>query len=103
MQSLNHESAVSTDPAIFLGQPLTPKSDVYSYSMVMWEVWSRSLPFVGVNQLKIAHDAARGVRPPIPQGCPKEFSDLMSSCWDGEVNNRPTFKDIVEKLKTIPI
>ena len=37
----------------------------------------------------------------IPEGCPKRYSKLMKKCWSSDINARPNFNEIVNKLDEI--
>lgn len=37
-------------------------------------------------------------RPPLDSGWPSGFSDLLTSCWDHEPVNRPSFNLIISEL-----
>ena len=34
----------------------------------------------------------------IPEDCPKGYSKLMKKCWSSDINDRPSFNVIVNKL-----
>jgi hypothetical protein len=42
-----------------------------------------------------------GRRPAIPGFVPGIYQQLITSCWDQEPRNRPTFRQIIDKLFTI--
>ncbi|CAB4444422.1 unnamed protein product [Rhizophagus irregularis] len=78
-------------PEILRKKPYTPASDIYSSSMIMWELTSGIPPF---NHE--AHDhhfilsVYEGKRPKIMENTPKCYIDLMKKCWDLNPSNRPT-------------
>ncbi|POG73689.1 kinase-like domain-containing protein, partial [Rhizophagus irregularis DAOM 181602=DAOM 197198] len=78
-------------PEILRKKPYTPASDIYSFSMIMWEFTSGIPPF---NHE--AHDhhfilsVYEGKRPKIMKNTPKCYVDLMIKCWDSNPSNRPT-------------
>ncbi|POG60366.1 kinase-like domain-containing protein, partial [Rhizophagus irregularis DAOM 181602=DAOM 197198] len=78
-------------PEILRKKPYTPASDIYSFSMIMWEFASGIPPFNHV-----AHDhhlilsVCKGERPEIIENTPKCYIDLMKRCWDSDPSNRPT-------------
>ena len=39
-----------------------------------------------------------GLRPKLDHNWPKEFSDLLTSCWDNDPLKRPSFAKIVQDL-----
>lgn len=40
-------------PEIFLGEKYTEKADVYSFGLLLWELWTRQQPFEGINAVVI--------------------------------------------------
>jgi hypothetical protein len=49
--------------------------------------------------MKVWVHVSAGYRLPPPEGCPKGMADLMSSCWHGTPEERPTFSSIVQTLE----
>ena len=75
-------------------------SDVYSYGIILWELWTREEVYDGLGTAQIIHQVANeNLRPPVPEDCP--WKDLMVRCWDQLPRNRPDFDQIVEELKTM--
>ncbi|POG59451.1 kinase-like domain-containing protein [Rhizophagus irregularis DAOM 181602=DAOM 197198] len=88
-------------PETLRQKPYTPASDIYSFSMIMWEFTSGIPPFNHV-----AHDhhlilsVCEGKRPEIIENTPKCYIDLMKKCWDSDSSNRPTItmlEDIISE------
>lgn len=42
-----------------------------------------------------------GERPVINKKWPEDLNELMKSCWDADIANRPNFTDIVETLDSM--
>ncbi|POG72233.1 kinase-like domain-containing protein, partial [Rhizophagus irregularis DAOM 181602=DAOM 197198] len=79
-------------PEILRRNPYTKASDIYSFSIIMWEFTSGNFPFKHE-----AHDhdlilsiCKEGKRPEIIKNTPKCYIDLMKKCWDSDPSNRPT-------------
>lgn len=55
---------------------------------------------IEVTDMEFAYEAmcVRGLRPPMPVGTPPEIEDLLKSCWENEIKNRPTFPQILTAL-----
>lgn len=76
---------------------------VFSYSMVMWELLTRQVPFDHVRIWDVRDLIISGARPPMPKVSatefPESYLDLMQVCWDAEPARRPRFTAIVAQLQ----
>uniref|UniRef100_A0A7N0RBQ9 Protein kinase domain-containing protein n=1 Tax=Kalanchoe fedtschenkoi TaxID=63787 RepID=A0A7N0RBQ9_KALFE len=73
------------------------KADVYSFSMVFWELLTNETPFKGMNEILVAYAASKKQRPSIEK-IPKEIVPLMESCWAEDSSMRPEFAEITKTL-----
>lgn len=86
-------------PEVIQQLQVTITCDVFSYSVVLWELLTQEIPFKGLEGLQVAWlVVARGERLTIPSSCPAPFGKLMQSCWATEPEERLTFKQILESL-----
>ncbi|XP_075697097.1 ankyrin repeat and protein kinase domain-containing protein 1 [Rhinoderma darwinii] len=90
-------------PEVFLESSRVPgiKYDVYSYSIVIWELLTQKKPFAGNSMMTVIVKVAAGHRPPLedisedgPMEC-QQMIDLMKRCWNQDPNRRPSFSDII--------
>jgi hypothetical protein len=66
----------------------------------VWEVFTSRQAYQGLHYGAVVERVViQKQRPPIPEDMPDEYSLLMSSCWDAEPNNRPSFSQIVTCLE----
>lgn len=74
------------------------KVDVYSFAIVLWELLHNKLPFEGMSNLQAAYAAAfKNIRPSA-DNLPEELSEILTSCWKEDPNDRPNFTQIVQML-----
>jgi len=93
-------------PEVLSGEIVTPKADVYSFAIVLWELMTGQSPFEHHEDygefLKAICDNKE--RPPIPEGSiHPSIVKLMTECWDHLPANRPTFEQIIGRLYLIMI
>ena len=66
----------------------------------MWEIWTQKpfyedIKFNARIEYKVLHE---GMRPEIPEDCPKLYADLVRQCWDDDAACRPSFTQILKVL-----
>ena len=86
--------------------------DVYSFSMILWEIWHELIPFDGELNEAIQYVVNEDSRPKIISSeedienledstcleqytfCDQTISSLIRSCWSFNPNERPQFFEI---------
>ncbi|EXX73034.1 kinase-like domain-containing protein [Rhizophagus irregularis DAOM 181602=DAOM 197198] len=87
-------------PEVLRGKPYTPASDIYSFSMIMWEFTSGVPPFNDrAHDIQLSLSICRGERPEIIENTPQCYVDLMKKCWDGDPLKRPSSGKILETIE----
>ncbi|XP_075043021.1 tyrosine-protein kinase receptor UFO [Mixophyes fleayi] len=80
----------------------TTKSDVWSFGVTMWEIATRGqTPYPGVENSEIYDYLRQGNRLKQPPDCLDGLYDLMSSCWQLNSKDRPSFETLYEELEKI--
>lgn len=78
----------------------THESDVWSYGVVLWEIYSRGKqPFYGCNNDGATKRILHGVLLVPPEDCPGFACDLMRACWAMDPRDRIGFDEICAKLE----
>ncbi|XP_039991096.1 tyrosine-protein kinase Fes/Fps isoform X2 [Xiphias gladius] len=80
----------------------TTESDVWSFGVLLWETFSKGMtPYASMTNQQTRDEVERGYRMAAPHDCPAEVSGIMSSCWQYEARNRPSFKKLRAELSAI--
>ncbi|CAB4426613.1 unnamed protein product [Rhizophagus irregularis] len=87
-------------PEVIRGKPYTPASDVYSFSMIMWEFTSGVPPYNDkAHDIRLSLSICRGKRPEIIKNTPQCYVDLMKRCWDEDPLKRPSSEEVLNIIK----
>ncbi|XP_033468079.2 guanylate cyclase 2G [Epinephelus lanceolatus] len=115
LDSLNHEVMYWTAPELLRQVGLqvngTPKADVYSFAIIMWELMynAKSGPYYDINlepkeiimQLRTPYQG-EFLRPPLSEElCDENINLLLKACWNENPDHRPPFASIRRQLKDI--
>ncbi|GFR41823.1 hypothetical protein Agub_g2595 [Astrephomene gubernaculifera] len=100
-------------PEVYRNLPYNEKVDVFSFGVLLYEIFSRQLTLIfGLNlrELRLqgqdtpegyASHVANGYRPPRPQAMPEPLYELISACWAEDPCARPNMTDVVESLRLL--
>jgi serine/threonine protein kinase len=99
-------SLIYMAPEVLTGD-YTEKCDVFSYGILLGELWGRH-PFFGPNNNRtessnhlslISSLEKRSLKVEFPENCPKHIKDLIAVCLSWDPNLRPSFVEITKMLK----
>ncbi|XP_060523708.1 tyrosine-protein kinase Fer isoform X2 [Cylas formicarius] len=80
----------------------TSLSDVWSYGILCWEIFSRgATPYSDLSNSKARLKIDEGYRMPAPENTPDEMYRLMLRCWEYKPENRPNFEQIYTVVETL--
>jgi len=86
-------------PEVLRGYQYTKAADIYSFGIIMNEFLSEEIPFNDIpHDDFLAIKICKGFRPNIFKYTPKSLADLITKCWDAKAENRPTAKELYQKL-----
>ncbi|WP_462417569.1 serine/threonine-protein kinase [Kytococcus sp. Marseille-QA3725] len=88
-------------PEILAGQPATPKADLYSLGILLYELTCGVTPFEGGNSLAVIRRHTEQ-HPGRPQGFPQPLMRAILPLLTKEPTRRPTAQQVADHLRTLP-
>jgi len=90
-------------PEALKQQEFTAKSDVFSFGVLLHQLFTNRRPFSDYIELESYADfieavADKGLRMSIPPSFPPILADLVSSCWNAAPASRPSFEKILNSF-----
>lgn len=70
----------------------------------MWEIASRLIPYEDRNYQwieEVREAVVSGVRPTMPANISPGYRDLMTTCWSGNPEERPSSDEVAEILQAM--
>ncbi|XP_018583701.2 insulin receptor-like isoform X2 [Scleropages formosus] len=78
----------------------TAHSDCWSFGVVLWEISTLAeQPYQGLSNEQVLKFVMDGGHLDQPENCAKEIHELMQMCWRYNPKTRPTFLEIIERIK----
>lgn len=94
-------------PEVFRHEPYNSRVDVYSFSMIVYQLFEVQPPFAGMDPIDAARQAALyELRPQFiqlqgPDPIKKEVREIIEWCWRPNAEDRPSFAQIVAAFETV--
>ena len=91
-----------TSPEAIFFQRYSEKSDVWSFGMTLYEIWTLGeKPWYGYSNERVLEALCNSEIMVPPNGCPAGVASVMVQCWEPIQEHRPTFKQINELLSVL--
>lgn len=79
-------------PEILLHRHFSAASDVWSYGVLMWEMFHPSqLPYQECDDRVCVERIVQGYTLSTPEACPEKVAKIMKACWYQNPASRPSF------------
>ncbi|XP_004296242.1 PREDICTED: uncharacterized protein LOC101312816 [Fragaria vesca subsp. vesca] len=89
-------------PEVLCNEFSDEKSDVYSYGVILWELATEKIPWDDLNAMQVIGAVSfRNQRLEIPIDVDPQWASMIESCWHSDPACRPTFHELLEKLKAL--
>lgn len=81
-------------PEIISKGKFSEKTDVYSYGIILWEIYVERRPYENVGHaFQVMYKVvAENLRPEVPSDCPEQYTALITACVSVKPKDRPSFK-----------
>lgn len=87
-------------PEVWEGNDWTEAGDVYSFSIVSYEILTGKNPFENCDDYRILYCITIDkIRPKFDESVPKCYQNLVEQCWSQNPADRPSFNEITDRLK----
>ncbi|XP_077122541.1 tyrosine-protein kinase ITK/TSK [Ranitomeya variabilis] len=89
-------------PEVFRYGRYSSKSDVWSYGVLVWEVFSEGkTPFEHLSNADAVEEISNGLRLFKPKMASEKFYQFMNSCWLENPEHRPSFCRLMKEITDI--
>ncbi|VVA89986.1 unnamed protein product [Arabis nemorensis] len=83
---------------------VSEKVDVFSFGITMWEILTGEEPYANLHCGAIIGGIVNNtLRPTVPERCETEWRKLMEQCWSFDPGVRPSFTEIVDRLRSMTV
>lgn len=89
-------------PEVLRDEPSNEKCDVYSFGVILWEIFTLQQPWNGLSPAQVVGAVGfQHRRLHMPQELNPTIAALIESCWASDPRQRPGFTAIMESLKQL--
>jgi serine/threonine protein kinase len=83
-------------------EPYNLKADVFSYSILLWEIMALCKPYDGLLGHQVKESVSIfGERPSVPRSWPVAIRRLLRRGWSECISNRPAMDEVYKVLKKV--
>lgn len=91
-------------PEVLSKSKYSEKADIFSFGIVLWEIFTGERPYDTVeyrsmNQAQLMYQIVDKEARPSLEGLDSGLQQLIRDCWDLEPRIRPSFSEIVVRLR----
>ncbi|CAI0466964.1 unnamed protein product [Linum tenue] len=89
-------------PEVLRNERSDEKSDIYSFGVILWELATKKIPWDNLNSMQIVGAVGfMNQRLDIPKDLDPRWASIIESCWLSDPASRPTFQELLKKLRDL--
>ncbi|XP_076014382.1 proto-oncogene serine/threonine-protein kinase mos [Genypterus blacodes] len=94
-------------PELLKGERVSPKADIFSFGITLWQLLTREQPYTGDRQHVLYAVVANNLRPPVQGQAVFESEQgrlcwtLVSRCWSSEPLRRPSAQELLLEVEQL--
>ncbi|XP_057957871.1 probable serine/threonine-protein kinase SIS8 [Malania oleifera] len=87
-------------PEVLRNEPSNEKCDVYSFGVILWELTTLRVPWIGMNPMQVVGAVGfQNRRLEIPEEVDLPVAQIIRDCWQTEPHLRPSFSQLMSRLR----
>uniref|UniRef100_H9GPY6 non-specific serine/threonine protein kinase n=1 Tax=Anolis carolinensis TaxID=28377 RepID=H9GPY6_ANOCA len=96
-------------PELLKGERVTPKADIYSFAITLWQMVTQQEPYLGERQYVLYSVVACNLRPSLTADVFKgsatgqQLETLIESCWKSDVAKRPSAELLLQNIHSLSL
>lgn len=79
-------------------QVYSKASDVFSFGVLLFEIFAREVPWSGVNNIMACQKVLNGERMKLSKRLPRSMRRLMLGCWAQQPKDRPRMSSVQKEI-----
>mmetsp|Transcript_35206 Transcript_35206/g.78353 ORF Transcript_35206/g.78353 Transcript_35206/m.78353 type:complete len:865 (-) Transcript_35206:387-2981(-) len=98
----NYGTLTHQPPETLVNGIVSKATDVYSYGVLLWQMYTGSRPWSGLTHAQIIMQVAnKGAHLKWTDGVPAWYRDLADSCMHHDADQRPDFDGVIQTLERV--
>lgn len=94
-------------PELLKGETVTPKADIYSFAITLWQMTTKDVPYLGERQYVLYAVVAYNLRPSLAAAVftdsipGKRLEKIIQGCWTASALQRPSAEHLLVDLNSL--
>ncbi|XP_061455175.1 proto-oncogene serine/threonine-protein kinase mos [Rhineura floridana] len=94
-------------PELLKGERVTPKADIYSFAITLWQMVTQQEPYLGERQYVLYSVVAYNLRPSLTAPVFREsatgqsLETIIGNCWRADVAERPSAEQLLHNVQSL--